>query len=428
MVAAHEPWRLLTGRIFNMFDFVKHTPFMFIANAYPAADTFFCLSGFLFGYSVFKQRRNLSKWLPILLIRRYVRVIVPCFCLLLVFSLLGLVSSGPIWRDNYALLRGNCEARWWKIPALVNNWEYSLDSGARWAMTCFRRRAAGAKRRDGVSSATADCEHDMRPRRSAPAAQRERVLRKQASQKPRALRHRPPSVGHAPPALDRGNDRSSRQSEGNGRSAFPHFTAGLWKPALRRKRVHFTSFNRCHSTVMGNTSRQVCVLTVQQRRAPRKKKRKGSLLSPSLLAQRKRVGRALSPARRCFGGVDVRCASTAAAASPKGDMADGFSKLPSRCGNPSFRRLTLYDIRDLVRAQCLPHLWFYAADLQLLVGFTPAVVLLVRSPKAGVALTLAMVVACTVYIALQTLYRDLYPVTIYFAEDVMYVAQRNVPG
>ncbi|XP_077532175.1 nose resistant to fluoxetine protein 6-like [Haemaphysalis longicornis] len=183
-------------RIFNMFDFVKHTPFMFIANAYPAADTFFCLSGFLFGYSVFKQRRNLSKWLPILLIRRYVRVIVPCFCLLLVFSLLGLVSSGPIWRDNYALLRGNCEARWWKIPALVNNWEYSLDS-------------------------------------------------------------------------------------------------------------------------------------------------------------------------------------------------------------------------------CLPHLWFYAADLQLLVGFTPAVVLLVRSPKAGVALTLAMVVACTVYIALQTLYRDLYPVTIYFAEDVM---------
>ncbi|XP_077505666.1 nose resistant to fluoxetine protein 6-like isoform X1 [Amblyomma americanum] len=183
-------------RIFNMFDFVKHTPFMFIANAYPAADTFFCLSGFLFGYSVFKQRRNLSKWLPILLIRRYVRVIVPCFCLLLVFSLLGLVSSGPIWRDNYALLRGNCEARWWKIPALVNNWEYSLDS-------------------------------------------------------------------------------------------------------------------------------------------------------------------------------------------------------------------------------CLPHLWFYAADLQLLVGFTPAVVLLVRWPKAGLALTLAMVLACSVYIALQTLYSDLYPVTIYFAEDVM---------
>ncbi|XP_075735302.1 nose resistant to fluoxetine protein 6 isoform X2 [Rhipicephalus microplus] len=183
-------------RIFNMFDFVKHTPFMFIANAYPAADTFFCLSGFLFGYSVFKQRRNLSKWLPILLIRRYVRVIIPCFCLLLVFSLLGLVSSGPIWRDNYALLRGNCEARWWKIPALVNNWEYSLDS-------------------------------------------------------------------------------------------------------------------------------------------------------------------------------------------------------------------------------CLPHLWFYAADLQLLVGFTPAVILLVRWPKAGLALTLSMVLACTVYIALQTLYSDLYPVTIYFAEDVM---------
>ncbi|XP_037522280.1 nose resistant to fluoxetine protein 6-like isoform X2 [Rhipicephalus sanguineus] len=183
-------------RIFNMFDFVKHTPFMFIANAYPAADTFFCLSGFLFGYSVFKQRRNLSKWLPILLIRRYVRVIIPCFCLLLVFSLLGLVSSGPIWRDNYALLRGNCEARWWKIPALVNNWEYSLDS-------------------------------------------------------------------------------------------------------------------------------------------------------------------------------------------------------------------------------CLPHLWFYAADLQLLVGFTPAVILLVRWPKAGLALTLTMVLACTVYIALQTLYSDLYPVTIYFAEDVM---------
>lgn len=183
-------------RIFNMFDFVKHTPFMFIANAYPAADTFFCLSGFLFGYSVFKQRRNLSKWLPILLIRRYVRVIIPCFCLLLVFSLLGLVSSGPIWRDNYALLRGNCEARWWKIPALVNNWEYSLDS-------------------------------------------------------------------------------------------------------------------------------------------------------------------------------------------------------------------------------CLPHLWFYAADLQLLVGFTPAVILLVRWPKAGLALTLAMVLACTVYIALQTLYSDLYPVAIYFAEDVM---------
>lgn len=128
-------------RIFNMFDFVKHTPFMFIANAYPAADTFFCLSGFLFGYSVFKQRRNLSKWLPILLIRRYVRVIVPCFCLLLVFSLLGLVSSGPIWRDNYALLRGNCEARWWKIPALVNNWEYSLDSVS--GAHCVRRAPHG---------------------------------------------------------------------------------------------------------------------------------------------------------------------------------------------------------------------------------------------------------------------------------------------
>ncbi|XP_064458707.1 nose resistant to fluoxetine protein 6-like [Ornithodoros turicata] len=115
-------------RIFNMFDFVKHTPFMFIANAYPAADTFFCLSGFTFGYSLLKQRRRLVQLLPLLLFRRYMRVIIPGLCLLLVFSLLGVISSGPIWRDNYALLRNNCVTRWWKIPALLTNWEHSLDS------------------------------------------------------------------------------------------------------------------------------------------------------------------------------------------------------------------------------------------------------------------------------------------------------------
>ncbi|KAM7305111.1 nose resistant to fluoxetine protein 6 [Ixodes scapularis] len=189
-------------RIFNMFDFVKETPFMFIANAYPAADTFFCLSGFLFGYSIFKQRHNIGKWLPVLLVRRYIRVIVPSMCLLLVFSLVELLSSGPIWRDGYAILRGNCMARWWKIPALINNWEHSLDS-------------------------------------------------------------------------------------------------------------------------------------------------------------------------------------------------------------------------------CLPHLWFFAADLQLLVAFSPAVVLLVRSPRLGLILTISMVLGSTLYVALQTYYKDLYPVTIFFADNVMKSRRTN---
>lgn len=71
--------------------------------------------------------------------------------------------------------------------------------------------------------------------------------------------------------------------------------------------------------------------------------------------------------------------------------------------------------------QCLPHLWFYAADLQLLLAFSPAVVLLIKCPKAGVVVTLSMVLGSTVYVALQTFYSDLYPVTIYFADDIMCV-------
>ncbi|KAM7305110.1 nose resistant to fluoxetine protein 6 [Ixodes scapularis] len=486
-------------RIFNMFDFVKETPFMFIANAYPAADTFFCLSGFLFGYSIFKQRHNIGKWLPVLLVRRYIRVIVPSMCLLLVFSLVELLSSGPIWRDGYAILRGNCMARWWKIPALINNWEHSLDSclphlwffaadlqllvafspavvllvrSPRLGLILTISMVLGST----LYVALQTYYKDLYPvtiffadnvmygvNASVPLCDVQRDVLLDRIQKAAVaflcivlvmmllgtvvdvfLRSRHGMAKKINAVLDAltswsayGNTlRLFDVSDDGGRLRPLHgirFLTTLWiilayshalTPIPNRRRI-FNMFDFVKETpfmFIANAYPAADTFFCLS----------GFLFGYSIFKQRHNIGKwlpVLLVRRYIRVIVPSMCLllvfSLVELLSSGPIWRDGYAILRGNCMARWWKIPALINNWEHSLDSCLPHLWFFAADLQLLVAFSPAVVLLVRSPRLGLILTISMVLGSTLYVALQTYYKDLYPVTIFFADNVMKSRRTN---
>ncbi|CAN8019762.1 unnamed protein product [Ixodes persulcatus] len=123
-----------TGSLMNVVDLVEEFMTTLIANAFPSVETFLFISGFLLSYNVQKSLRNKTRlflWVPLIILRRYIRLTVPAMFVVGVWLLVPLMADGPVLNDFKATFLDTCQRRWWSVMLHTNNFAPFLE------MVCF---------------------------------------------------------------------------------------------------------------------------------------------------------------------------------------------------------------------------------------------------------------------------------------------------
>ncbi|XP_064458662.1 nose resistant to fluoxetine protein 6-like [Ornithodoros turicata] len=119
-----------TGSLMNVIDLVKDFMTTVIANAFPSVETFLFISGFLLSYNVQKSlrsKRRLYLWVPLALLRRYIRLTAPAIVVVGIWLIVPLVFDGPILNDYKQMFLGSCEKSWWAVLVHTNNFSPFWD-------------------------------------------------------------------------------------------------------------------------------------------------------------------------------------------------------------------------------------------------------------------------------------------------------------
>ncbi|XP_037557594.1 nose resistant to fluoxetine protein 6 [Dermacentor silvarum] len=119
-----------TGSLMNVVDLVEDFMTTLIANAFPSVETFLFISGFLLSYNVQKSLRKKTRlyfWVPLIILRRYIRLTVPAMFVVGVWLLLPLVADGPVLNDYKATFLDTCQRRWWTVLLHTNNFSPFLQ-------------------------------------------------------------------------------------------------------------------------------------------------------------------------------------------------------------------------------------------------------------------------------------------------------------
>ncbi|XP_028968135.1 nose resistant to fluoxetine protein 6-like [Galendromus occidentalis] len=119
-----------TTSLSNVIDLVDSIFTTVIANAFPAVETFLFISGFLLSYNVHKLLQNCKRlWLtvPVILLRRYIRLTVPAMLVVGIWLLVPLVGDGAIMNDYRPRFLESCETNWWRVLTHTNNFVPFFD-------------------------------------------------------------------------------------------------------------------------------------------------------------------------------------------------------------------------------------------------------------------------------------------------------------
>ncbi|XP_037270632.2 nose resistant to fluoxetine protein 6 [Rhipicephalus microplus] len=119
-----------TGSLMNVVDLVEDFLTTLIANAFPSVETFLFISGFLLSYNVQKSLRKKTRlifWVPLIILRRYIRLTVPAMFVVGVWLLLPLMADGPVLNDYKATFLDTCQRRWWTVLLHTNNFSPFLQ-------------------------------------------------------------------------------------------------------------------------------------------------------------------------------------------------------------------------------------------------------------------------------------------------------------
>ncbi|XP_042148416.1 nose resistant to fluoxetine protein 6 isoform X2 [Ixodes scapularis] len=119
-----------TGSLMNVVDLVEEFMTTLIANAFPSVETFLFISGFLLSYNVQKSLRNKTRlflWVPLILLRRYIRLTVPAMFIVGIWLLVPLMADGPVLNDFKATFLDTCQRRWWSVMLHTNNFAPFLE-------------------------------------------------------------------------------------------------------------------------------------------------------------------------------------------------------------------------------------------------------------------------------------------------------------
>ncbi|XP_065288957.1 nose resistant to fluoxetine protein 6-like isoform X2 [Dermacentor albipictus] len=118
------------GSIMNVVDLVEDFMTTLIANAFPSVETFLFISGFLVSYNVQKSLRKKTRlyfWVPLIILRRYIRLTVPAMFVVGIWLLLPLMADGPVLNDYKATFLDTCQRGWWTILLHTNNFSPFLE-------------------------------------------------------------------------------------------------------------------------------------------------------------------------------------------------------------------------------------------------------------------------------------------------------------
>ncbi|XP_071041394.1 O-acyltransferase like protein-like [Parasteatoda tepidariorum] len=98
--------------------------FEFISNGWMAVEPFFLISGILMSYGGMKSIKRLSgfKNIPMMALRRYIRLTPPLLLMMGLVFFLPLVSSGPFWSEQVDDQLESCREYWWSTLLYVSNW------------------------------------------------------------------------------------------------------------------------------------------------------------------------------------------------------------------------------------------------------------------------------------------------------------------
>ncbi|KAK8771994.1 hypothetical protein V5799_024760 [Amblyomma americanum] len=110
------------SRMLNAVQYFERWETLIVTAGYLAVDTFFFLSGFLLNYTLSRQHRNRAVVTVVAIIRRYVRITVPLFFMLMCMYLLPLIASGPNSKDLYNRFYAEIRKHWWDLLFLMRNW------------------------------------------------------------------------------------------------------------------------------------------------------------------------------------------------------------------------------------------------------------------------------------------------------------------
>lgn len=116
------------SRLMNNVLMGDNTQNMVIPAAYIAVDTFFFLSAFLMCYTISKQKKPGAVVFLFAVIRRFIRVVVPVFFVLMCMYLLPLITSGPDARAYFEKFYDEMDRLWLYILLQVQNYKTAAFS------------------------------------------------------------------------------------------------------------------------------------------------------------------------------------------------------------------------------------------------------------------------------------------------------------
>ncbi|XP_028967097.1 nose resistant to fluoxetine protein 6-like [Galendromus occidentalis] len=97
-------------------------PFHFIANGFMAVENFFFMSGLVVSYQISANHASSKifnyKAISAQYIHRFIRLTACALFVVGLFSVLPLLGSGPVWRENILIATESCQTNW--LPVLMN--------------------------------------------------------------------------------------------------------------------------------------------------------------------------------------------------------------------------------------------------------------------------------------------------------------------
>ncbi|KAL3181649.1 hypothetical protein MRX96_036561 [Rhipicephalus microplus] len=109
-------------RVINALHYFERWETLIVTAGFLAVDTFFFFSGFLLYYTLMKQTRNRIIVGVVAIFRRFIRLTVPLFFMIMCMYLLPLIASGPNSKEFYNKFYAEIHKHWWDLLLQVRNW------------------------------------------------------------------------------------------------------------------------------------------------------------------------------------------------------------------------------------------------------------------------------------------------------------------